>query len=542
MRKVTLLTLMTMLLVSACSFRTAPTATRGASPTATVPPTATLAPSATPSRTPTATPTPAPPPTATGTATPIPPVTLTQLAAGALVHPLAVATVDGTVYAIDSGTLKMVDARSGTVRLVTPLDNTVDMHPVQELTSLAYLAAAKTMLLLDRTGAVYGWDLGSRWWLAREAGGDGSYLQEYPVALATDDQTAYLLDNNRGRIWKSGADGWQGLVTSASLEGGISLAHAGDLYALVGERPGLPARLYRVRGATLSEIKVSGGLDEPLLIVAAPDEKLLIVERNFRRVRLLTPGTGETRVVLASADALIMAVAVGKDSSVVLGPDWLATVRGALPEQLGVRPAASAAPAAPNNPWTLAGLARLRMPIPGASLPGIDRSLPGTPRAYRFGIHEGTDFYASTTGVTIVKGTAVRAAGDGVVLRADVDYKETSNEQMDVWLEECFAKCYTPPAIQDRLGGRQVWIDHGNGLSTRYLHLSGIADGLAVGRTVKAGDVVGYAGNSGTPEAAAGLADDVHLHFEVRVGDGYLGKWISPIETRRWLMTLFGLQ
>ena len=75
---------------------------------------------------------------------------------------------------------------------------------------------------------------------------------------------------------------------------------------------------------------------------------------------------------------------------------------------------------------------------------------------------------------------------------------------------------------------------------TRYLHLSGIAPSLKVGDRVNAGDVVGFAGNSGTPEAAAGASSDVHLHFEVRLGDGYLGKWISPIETRRTLERILG--
>ena len=109
---------------------------------------------------------------------------------------------------------------------------------------------------------------------------------------------------------------------------------------------------------------------------------------------------------------------------------------------------------------------------------------------------------------------------------------------MDAWLDEALALRMTPGPIQNKLGGRQVWLDHGNGLGTRYLHLSGIALGVQVGSTVKAGTVIGYAGNSGTPEAAAGTLADVHLHVEVRVGNGFLGQWISPIETRRWLMRL----
>jgi murein DD-endopeptidase MepM/ murein hydrolase activator NlpD len=310
---------------------------------------------------------------------------------------------------------------------------------------------------------------------------------------------------------------------------------------LVGERPARSARLYRLHGTALSEVKVAGGMEQPSLITPGPGG-LLLVDRGFSRLRLLDTTTGNAHEIVAGSDAGFLALASSAESTVLLGADWLVVVRGQLPDQLGVRPAPSAAPSAPNNLTVLASLSHLRMPISGAHLPDIDRSLPGAPRPYRFGVHEGTDLYSDTTGVTIVMGTRVLAAGDGVVVRADVDYKEATAAQVDAWLNEALDKRMTPAAIQDRLGGRQVWIDHGNGLSTRYLHLSRIAAGLKVGSVVKAGDVIAYAGNSGTEEAAAGLDDGVHLHFEIRVGDGFLGQWISPIETRRWLMTILNGQ
>jgi murein DD-endopeptidase MepM/ murein hydrolase activator NlpD len=456
------------------------------------------------------------------------------------VHPLGAVIVNNVVYVIDSGKLKAFDASLPTVRVVAPPDGIVDKHPIQELAALTYSASAKMMFLLDRSGAVYGWDLAARWQLERKPGGNSDYSQEYPVSLAAANDTVYLMDTNNGRIWRRGANGWTALLTSASLEGAIRLAVAGDLYILVGERPSRPARLWRVRGTALSEVKVSGGMEQPSLIAAGPGGKLVLVDRGFLRVRLVDPAAGDGREILAGSDADILALALDSDPGVVLGADWVATVRGALPDVLGVRPLTNSSHIAPNNGALLASLPRLRMPVAGARLPDIDRSLPGSPRPYRFGIHEGIDYYAGTTGVNVVKGTAVLAAADGVVTRADTTYVETTNAQMDAWLDEALDKRMTPLAIQNRLGGRQVWIDHGNGLSTRYLHLSRIADGLQAGSVVKAGDVVAYAGNSGTPEAAAGSSTDVHLHFEVRVGNGFLGQWISPIETRRTLMRLFG--
>jgi hypothetical protein len=74
----------------------------------------------------------------------------------------------------------------------------VDKHPIQELSALAYSAQAKTLFLLDRSGAIYGWDLASRWWLEREAGGSSSSSQEVPVSLATDEGAAYFLTTTTG--------------------------------------------------------------------------------------------------------------------------------------------------------------------------------------------------------------------------------------------------------------------------------------------------------------------------------------------------------
>ncbi len=58
--------------------------------------------------------------------------------------------------------------------------------------------------------------------------------------------------------------------------------------------------------------------------------------------------------------------------------------------------------------------------------------------------------------------------------------------------------------------GRLVEITHGNGLVTRYAHMS--AAGARVGQTVAAGEVIGAIGSTGRSTGP-------HLHFEVRVND-----------------------
>ena len=88
-------------------------------------------------------------------------------------------------------------------------------------------------------------------------------------------------------------------------------------------------------------------------------------------------------------------------------------------------------------------------------------------------MHTGLDFRAAT-------GDPVRATGNGKVVSAG------------------WAGGY----------GRMVEIDHGNGLSTRYGHLSEI--GVKVGEPIKIGQVIGEVGSTGRSTGP-------HLHYETRI-------------------------
>lgn len=108
---------------------------------------------------------------------------------------------------------------------------------------------------------------------------------------------------------------------------------------------------------------------------------------------------------------------------------------------------------------------------------------------YGYANHKGIDFITKgATGNTY--GKEIRAAADGVVYSAEYHYS---------W-------------------GNNVYINHGNGVYTRYAHCSKML--VSAGKTVKQGQVIAYVGNTGnvSPKPSASNPHaGAHLHFEVWV-------------------------
>ena len=97
------------------------------------------------------------------------------------------------------------------------------------------------------------------------------------------------------------------------------------------------------------------------------------------------------------------------------------------------------------------------------------------------------------TGIDIATayGAAVRAPADGVIVKA------------------AFGNGY----------GREIIIDHGNGIETLFGHLSGFA--VTDGQHITRGQVIGYVGSSGRSTGP-------HLHYEVRIRD-------TPVNPHKYL-------
>jgi murein DD-endopeptidase MepM/ murein hydrolase activator NlpD len=105
--------------------------------------------------------------------------------------------------------------------------------------------------------------------------------------------------------------------------------------------------------------------------------------------------------------------------------------------------------------------------------------------------HKGVDFSAPT-------GTAIRAASDGTVKMAG---RAGSGS----------GKGYTGY-------GNVIELEHRNGISTLYGHLSAFAQGVSNGAKVKQGDVIGFVGTTG-------WSTGPHLHYEFRVK----GEHVNPM-------------
>jgi murein DD-endopeptidase MepM/ murein hydrolase activator NlpD len=76
----------------------------------------------------------------------------------------------------------------------------------------------------------------------------------------------------------------------------------------------------------------------------------------------------------------------------------------------------------------------------------------------------------------------------------------------------------------DKIGGKNIIISHGNGITTHYLHLSKFL--VKSGQKIKRGDVIGLVGKTGK-------ALGPHLHYEVRVNNKPTNPYTYILEEER---------
>ena len=171
---------------------------------------------------------------------------------------------------------------------------------------------------------------------------------------------------------------------------------------------------------------------------------------------------------------------------------------------------------------------KLLLPCENVQVPEQPLLLPNAPRAYRHGTHRGIDFYVNW-------GTPVRAVTDGVIIRAEHNYKEMSADfRLDVLSDTKILGRTPSDVFEHLLLGQAVYIDHGFDLVpgyravTIYAHMSHINSSITVGSTVRRGEVIGQSGNTGTKDSTLKKKTGAHLHWEMilqnKSGEYYLGQ------------------
>ena len=120
----------------------------------------------------------------------------------------------------------------------------------------------------------------------------------------------------------------------------------------------------------------------------------------------------------------------------------------------------------------------------------------------------------------------IRAAFDGVIVRSNAFQEDVDIDTYNYFLSLSSQIGKTPDDIYNFiLLGKSVVIDHGYNITdkyraiTVYSHLSSIREGMMAGDIVKAGDIIGLSGNTGTSSGALQNDKGAHLHWELFFDD-----------------------
>jgi murein DD-endopeptidase MepM/ murein hydrolase activator NlpD len=459
-------------------------------------------------------------------------------AENSFIHPIALEVAGDTAYLLDGGRILALDlSKPVAPRLVlAPVD---DVEAVRVLEPLDLAADGDSLLALDRAGDVYRYNLtAGTWTVDRYDRSSRDTSDHYYVALAGGEAANYLLEASHEQVWRfpGGQKGAAWVKVPQGRDVDVS-ANSDSVYVLTRAMNGPVATLSRYEGGRkVSAFQPNVDVMQPRQVVAT-DGAVYVLDRAGRRLLALDPQSGALLSLYQFADRSAVSaiwadpagerlVLAGRDAIYFYGePDHGATIT-AGPVLKGPQP---------HDLALLENLRGFQVPIEGARLTSRDFQLPGAPRHYRLGVHEGMDWYSGTVGVTVNRGTLVQAVAGGVVVRAMVDYQPLTAAQNDAWYAESLRLGYTPPDVLDGYRGMQVWIDHGNGVVSRYAHLSAIEPGIVEGVTVTKGQVIARVGNSGTPSSVHSQTAEVHLHLELWAGDHFVGQFLRPIEAREWL-------
>jgi murein DD-endopeptidase MepM/ murein hydrolase activator NlpD len=385
--------------------------------------------------------------------------------------------------------------------------------PVQEFNSFVYYQPDNALVILDKAGNLFEFSMTSLKYHILRA--NKPFLSGAPdpdfVDLCTIDHQIFLLDPERNEIWR--LDGktkkmcglfkevlpWRLKPGDTNVTDGICLAADRDLYML--RRGGNIVKFILSPSSFSNQSLIAEGKRasgaRPSRLSTVSGAPLMVVERENNRVLSYDKESRSCQQFLFSKQI---------DS-------WYQKIQ--------------------SKPFD-SRLTCLTMPLRGRRLPKHPGVFPGARRLYRYGVHEGIDFFEASMN------TRVYAAASGKIVRADANFRDLSEKQLDRIMNECRREHQTSDYNEDLFRGCQVWIDHGGGLLTRYAHLNKINGKLKVGDRISRGELLGYVGVSGTGQSLPGRAKYPHLHFEIWLDGHYLGYGLTPQETIGICEDVFG--
>lgn len=461
---------------------------------------------------------------------------LWQYDLGSFWHPIALVMNDTTAFLLDGGRVLALDLGRGAAPrlLLQPGDFVADLL-VQEPLDLALVG--QHLLVLDRVGDVYALDLATAvWQLERHERPIETTSSHYFVALGHDAASSgmrlrletsyhyaqYYFADGRERLWD---------LPETALPVDVS-GLADQVYVLWRNDDGTATVGLFQETRRLVAFAPAVTITQPRQIVAT-ETAVYVLDQAGRRLLSLQPETGALQAVFQLPNVATFASNLAGDQLLFAGRGQLFFWQQPENSRFVSGGPILTAPQPHDTAVWQTDLA-YAWPISGdyLDLTSRDLQMPGAPRHYRQGVHEGTDFYWA-------KGTPVYAAAAGTVIRATVAYETPTEGAFNRRRAENLELGYTPPDNLDFYRGRQIWILQADGLVARYAHLSEIASGIVEGTAVTAGQQIGLIGNSGSPASVDSETADAHLHFELWLDGHYLGQFLRPIEIRELLERRF---
>ena len=468
---------------------------------------------------------------------------------GGPVSPLSVLRIQDDLYFLGpsglwfcAGAKPVAGAPDALVlRRVGPPHGPIAGVPWQEFNDFTYIKDRQCLIILDKSGDLFQYTPATKAWTVFKRNGpsQGSPDPDY-ISLCAVGQGVALLDPERNQIWFAQEHGratrffrevmpWHVQAGDPYVGDGFNLAYDDGLYIL--RRNGGITRVaesgsgqYHFTQQTYQKPKHV----RPTRIIVADDgikKSFYVVERENNRVLKIDRTTGETKAFDFPSTFNLRSLLSAPKGFWILSGSQIIYCSSDTATSINTK----------NCPRKLEPELRgLLFPVAGQGLPNHPGVFPGARRLYRYGVHEGMDIFGPAMG------TPVRAVKDGKVLRSDNNFVDMTAAKYDSVMEQCRRDHKTSDKNEDLFRGCQVWIDHGNGMVTRYAHLNRTNPELRVGANVKRGELIGYVGVSGTGQNLPGRAKYPHLHFEIRMGDKYLGWGLTPQETIGLYEDIFG--